>query len=86
MSLGQLLITVAAPGLIAALARFIWGPREGGTRAQPTRTGRLVSFEFDRAARLPELQTVPVDLLPERRNEYHFSCRMGMVRGRLVAT
>ena len=49
-------------------------------------TEMVVFPEFDRAAQLPEGQTVPVDLLPERPGEYHFSCQMGMVRGRLVAT
>lgn len=46
----------------------------------------VVFPEFDRAAQLPEGQTVPIDLLPETAGEYEFSCQMGMVRGRLVVT
>ncbi len=56
-------------------------------REESSACTELVVFpEFDRAAQLPEGQTVPIDLLPEQPGEYHFSCQMGMVRGRLVAT
>ncbi len=49
-------------------------------------TEMVVFPDFDRAARLPEGQTVPIDLLPQHPGEYGFSCQMGMVRGRLVVT
>lgn len=49
-------------------------------------TEMVVFPEFDRAAQLPEGQTVPIDLLPETPGEYEFACQMGMVRGRLVVT
>jgi len=49
-------------------------------------TEMVVLPDFDRAAQLPEGETVPVDFLPEEPGEYGFSCQMGMVRGRLVVT
>ena len=49
-------------------------------------TEMVVFPDFDRAAQLPEGETVPVDLLPSEPGEYQFSCQMGMVRGRLVVT
>ena len=49
-------------------------------------TEMVIFPDFDRAAQLPEGQTVPVDLLPEQPGEYQFSCQMGMVRGRLLVT
>ena len=44
----------------------------------------VVLPDFERAARLPEGEIVPIDFLPERPGEYQFSCEMGMLRGRLV--
>ena len=49
-------------------------------------TEMVVFPDFDRAAQLPEGETVPVDFTPEEPGEYQFSCQMGMVRGRLVVT
>lgn len=49
-------------------------------------TEMVVFPDFDRAAQLPEGQTVPVDLDPAEPGEYQFSCQMGMVRGRLVVS
>ena len=49
-------------------------------------TEMVVFPDFDRAAQLPEGQTVPVDLGPAEPGEYQFSCQMGMVRGRLVVS
>jgi len=49
-------------------------------------TEMVVFPDFDRAAQLPEGQTVPVDLEPAEPGEYQFSCQMGMVRGRLVVS
>jgi plastocyanin domain-containing protein len=44
----------------------------------------VVLADFGKSARLPEGETVPVELLPERPGEYEFSCQMGMFRGKLV--
>ena len=49
-------------------------------------TEMVVFPDFDRAAQLPEGETVAVDLPPAEPGEYQFSCQMGMVRGRLVVT
>jgi plastocyanin domain-containing protein len=42
--------------------------------------------DFDRAAQLPQGETVSVDFLLEESGEYQFSCQMRMVRGRLVVS
>ena len=47
-------------------------------------TEMVVFPDFDRAAQLPEGETVTIDLPPKEPGEYQFSCQMGMVRGRLV--
>ncbi len=39
---------------------------------------------FDKSARLPEGQTVPVEFLPRESGEYEFACQMGMFRGTLI--
>jgi plastocyanin domain-containing protein len=39
---------------------------------------------FNKSARLPEGQTVPVEFLPKERGEYEFACQMGMFRGKLI--
>ena len=44
----------------------------------------VVFPDFDRSARLPEGEVVPVEFTPEAPGEYGFSCEMGMVRGTLV--
>ena len=49
-------------------------------------TEMVVFPDFDRAAQLPEGETVPIDFVPQEPGEYQFSCQMGMVRGRLVVT
>jgi len=40
--------------------------------------------DFNKSARLPEGETVPVEFLPEKPGEYEFACQMGMLRGKLV--
>jgi len=40
--------------------------------------------DFNKSARLPENETVAVDLLPQETGEFEFTCQMGMLRGRLV--
>lgn len=44
----------------------------------------VVLGEFDKSARLPQGEVVPLEFLPERPGEYEFSCQMGMFRGKLV--
>jgi plastocyanin domain-containing protein len=39
---------------------------------------------FNKSAKLPEGQTVPVEFLPTEPGEYEFACQMGMFRGRLI--
>jgi plastocyanin domain-containing protein len=39
---------------------------------------------FNKSARLPEGQTVPIEFLPKDRGEFEFSCQMGMFRGKLI--
>jgi plastocyanin domain-containing protein len=40
--------------------------------------------EFDKSARLPMGEVVPVEFLPRNVGEYEFTCQMGMLRGKLV--
>lgn len=39
---------------------------------------------FDKSVRLPEGETVPIELLPKEPGEYEFACQMGMFRGTLI--
>jgi plastocyanin domain-containing protein len=39
---------------------------------------------FDRSAKLPEGEVVPLEFTPEHPGEYEFSCQMGMLRGKLI--
>ena len=39
---------------------------------------------FNKSARLPEGQTVPVEFLPIEPGEYELACQMGMFRGNVV--
>ena len=40
--------------------------------------------DFNKSARLPENETVTVELLPTEMGEFEFTCQMGMLRGRLI--
>lgn len=54
-------------------------------REETAACSEMVVFgDFDKSARLPEGQVVPVELLPEQPGEYEFACQMGMLRGKLV--
>ena len=45
----------------------------------------LVMFpDFNKSAKLPEGETVAVELLPDKAGEYEFQCQMGMLRGKLI--
>lgn len=39
---------------------------------------------FNKSAKLPEGQTVPIEFLPTEPGEYEFACQMGMFRGRVI--
>ena len=39
---------------------------------------------FNKSAKLPEGQTVPVEFLPKERGEFEFACQMGMFRGKII--
>lgn len=54
-------------------------------REESAACSEMVVFgDFDKSARLPEGETVPVEFLPDEPGEYEFSCQMGMLRGKLV--
>ena len=44
----------------------------------------VIFGDFNRSAKLPEGETVPVEFVPEKPGEYEFACQMGMLRGKLV--
>ncbi len=39
---------------------------------------------FNKSAKLPEGETVPIEFLPTEPGEYEFACQMGMFRGKLI--
>jgi plastocyanin domain-containing protein len=54
-------------------------------REESAACSEMVLFgDFDKSAKLPEGETVAVELLPEKPGEYEFACQMGMLRGKLV--
>ena len=40
--------------------------------------------DFSKASFLPEGETVPVELMPDKSGEFGFQCEMGMLRGKLI--
>jgi plastocyanin domain-containing protein len=40
--------------------------------------------DFGKSAKLPEGQTVAIELMPDKPGEFEFACQMGMLRGKLV--
>lgn len=40
--------------------------------------------DFNRSAKLPPGEIVPIEFTPETPGEYDFQCQMGMLRGKLV--
>ena len=44
----------------------------------------VVFADFNKSAKLPEGQIVPVEFLPDKPGEYEFACQMGMFRGKLI--
>ena len=54
-------------------------------REETAACSEMVVFgDFGKSAKLPEGETVTVELLPEKPGTYEFACQMGMLRGRLV--
>jgi plastocyanin domain-containing protein len=39
---------------------------------------------FNKSAKLPEGQTVPIEFMTAQPGEYEFACQMGMFRGKIV--
>lgn len=39
---------------------------------------------FNKSAKLPEGETVPIEFMPSTPGEYEFSCQMGMFRGKIL--
>lgn len=57
------------------------------SREETTACSEHVVFPgFGKSAMLPAFEDVTVDLLPERAGEFEFTCRLGMLRGRVVVT
>lgn len=54
-------------------------------REETAACSEMVLFpDFEKSARLPTGETVPVELLPDKPGEYPFACQMGMFRGKLI--
>ncbi len=54
-------------------------------REESAGCSEMVLFnDFGKSARLPQGETVPVEILPEQPGEYEFTCQMGMFRGKLI--
>ncbi len=54
-------------------------------RTESAACSEMVLFpDFSKSAKLPEGDTVPVELLPDKPGEYEFQCQMGMLRGKLI--
>ncbi len=54
-------------------------------RAESASCSEMVLFpDFRKSAQLPEGETVPVELMPDRAGEFEFQCQMGMLRGKLI--
>jgi plastocyanin domain-containing protein len=39
---------------------------------------------FNKSAKLPEGEVVPVEFLPKQPGEFEFACQMGMIRGKII--
>ncbi|MCC6611854.1 MAG: cupredoxin domain-containing protein [Anaerolineae bacterium] len=54
-------------------------------RTESAACSEMVLFpDFNKSAHLPEGETVPVELMPDKPGEFEFQCQMGMLRGKLV--
>lgn len=54
-------------------------------RQETAACSEMVLFpDFNKSAKLPTGEKVPIEFLPEKPGEYEFSCQMGMFRGKLI--
>ena len=55
-------------------------------RQETASCSEMVLFpDFNKSARLPPGETVPIEFTPQTPGEYDFQCQMGMLRGKLIA-
>ena len=55
------------------------------TRQETASCSEMVLFpDFNKSAKLPPGERVPVEFTPEKPGEYGFQCQMGMLRGKLI--
>ena len=56
------------------------------TRREASTCGEEVVLpDFGKRAHLPQDQTVPVEVVPDKPGEYEFTCGMNMYKGKLIA-
>jgi plastocyanin domain-containing protein len=56
------------------------------TRRESTPCGEeVVLTGFGKRAHLPQDETIPVEVTPDKPGEYEFTCGMNMYRGKLIA-
>ncbi len=54
-------------------------------REETAACSEMVIFDdFNKSAKLPTGETVPIELMPDKPGEYEFACQMGMFRGKLI--
>ena len=54
-------------------------------RTESAACSEMVLFpDFNKSAKLPEGETVSIELLPDKPGEFEFQCQMGMLRGKLI--
>ena len=54
-------------------------------REETAACSEMVIFDaFGKSARLPQGESIPIELMPTEPGEYPFTCQMGMLRGTLV--
>jgi len=55
------------------------------TRQETASCSEMVVFgDFNKSAKLPTGETVPIEFTPDKPGEYEFTCQMGMFRGKLI--
>ena len=88
MTWDKVIVDVVGLALIAFIAWFFWLVKVKGVKAALTSSGyqeqMVLLPAFEKSAKLPEGETVPVEFLPKEPGEYEFACQMGMIRGKLV--
>ena len=54
-------------------------------REETAACSEMVVFgDFNKSAKLPEGESVPVEFVPDKPGEYEFTRQMGMLRGKLI--